>query len=189
MAALREPARRSDAELLCGIASCDPHAFSAFYRRHLRLVLGTLARDTGDREIAADLTAEVFAAVMVAAGRYKPHHETATAWLLAIARNVLGHSRRRGRADDRARRRIGMGSLEFHDADLERVEALLDDGSDAVSILVGQLPAPERSALLARIVDERSYADIAAESQCSETVVRKRVSRGLARLRAQLVQP
>lgn len=188
MAALRDHARWSDAELLDGIASRDPRAFSAFYRRHLRLVLGALVRDTGDPEVAADLTAEVFASVMLSAPRYEPRHDSANAWLLAIARNVLGHSRRRRRADDRARRRIGMESVEFHDADLDRVDALLADGSGVVSALVHELPALERSALMARIVDERSYAEIAAESRCSETVVRKRVSRGLARLRAQMTE-
>ena len=50
------------------------------------------------------------------------------------------------------------------------------------------LPALERSALVARIVDERPYAEIAAQFQCSETAARKRVSRGLARLRAQLAE-
>lgn len=189
IAALRDHERRSDAELLDGIASRDPHAFSAFYRRHLRLVLGTLVRETGDREIAADLTAEVFAAVIVSARRYEPRHDSAGAWLLAIARNVLGHSRRRGRADDRARRRIGMEAVELHDADLDRIEAVIDDGYGTVSGLVRRLPALERSALVARIVDERSYAEIAAASRCSETVARKRVSRGLARLRAQLTHP
>jgi RNA polymerase sigma-70 factor (ECF subfamily) len=33
------------------------------------------------------------------------------------------------------------------------------------------------------ILDERSYPEIAAELRCSENVIRKRVSRGLARLR------
>jgi len=189
MTVLRDHARRSDAELLAAVALHDPQAFSAFYRRHLRLVLGTLVRATGDPEIAADLTAEVFASVIVSARRYQPRHESAGAWLLAIARNVLGHSRRRRRADARARRRIGMESIEFHDSDLERIVAVLDDGNGAISARVRELPALERSALLARIVDERSYAEIAAESRCSETVVRKRVSRGLARLRARLTEP
>jgi RNA polymerase sigma-70 factor (ECF subfamily) len=36
------------------------------------------------------------------------------------------------------------------------------------------------------VIDERSYADIAGELRCSEQVVRKRVSRGLAQLRARL---
>lgn len=188
MAALRDHTRWSDAELLDGIAARDPRAFSVFYRRHLRRVLGTLVRQTGDPEIAADLTAEVFASVMGSARRYEPRHDTADAWLRAIARNVLGHSRRHGRADDRARRRIGMKAIEFHDGDLERIDIVLDDGSGVVSGLVRELPALEQSALVARIVDERSYAEIAAEAHCSETVVRKRVSRGLARLRAQMTE-
>ena len=58
-------------------------------------------------------------------------------------------------------------------------------GRPAVS-LVEALPSDERAAVRARIVDERDYADIAAELECSESVVRKRVSRGLARVRQQL---
>jgi RNA polymerase sigma-70 factor (ECF subfamily) len=38
----------------------------------------------------------------------------------------------------------------------------------------------------ARVVDEREYAEIAAVMRCSELVVRKRVSRGLGRLREQV---
>ena len=126
MAHPRDHARWSDAELLSGIAARDPQAFSTFYRRHLRLVLATLARETGDRETAADLAAEVFASVMVAAPRYQAHQDTAHAWLLGISRNVLGHSRRRGRVDDRARRRIGVQALTLGDSDLERVDAALE---------------------------------------------------------------
>jgi DNA-directed RNA polymerase specialized sigma24 family protein len=37
-----------------------------------------------------------------------------------------------------------------------------------------------------RIVEERGYADLAAAGAVSETVVRQRVSRGLASLRARL---
>ena len=37
-----------------------------------------------------------------------------------------------------------------------------------------------------RIVEERTYPEIAVELRCSEMVVRKRVSRGLSRLRRQL---
>jgi DNA-directed RNA polymerase specialized sigma24 family protein len=33
------------------------------------------------------------------------------------------------------------------------------------------------------VLDERSYEDIARELRCSSSVVRQRVSRGLARLR------
>ena len=52
--------------------------------------------------------------------------------------------------------------------------------------LVNELPDDERRAVLSRVVHERSYGDIASELSCSEMVVRKRVSRGLSRLRERL---
>jgi RNA polymerase sigma-70 factor (ECF subfamily) len=57
---------------------------------------------------------------------------------------------------------------------------------DRTDELLASLPAAERDAVRARVVDERTYASIAAEMRCSELVVRKRVSRGLARLRKKL---
>ena len=182
----RDRARWSDAQLLAGIVACDERAFSAFYRRHLRRVLATLGARTRDRELVADLTAEVFAAVMLAAGSYEPRQESAAGWLIGIAHNVLGHSLRRGEVDARARRRLGTAALELDDEDLERVAALIDgEHGPAVALLDG-LPGTEREALVARVIDERPYGEIAAGLGCSELVVRKRVSRGLARLRAEL---
>ena len=72
------------------------------------------------------------------------------------------------------------------DQDYERVEATADSGAGRLAQLVARLPADERFAVHARIVEERSYREIAAELSCSELVIRKRVSRGLARVREQL---
>lgn len=179
----------SDRELLSAIAGIDREAFSTFYRRHLAVVLAFLLRQTRDPEAAADLSAEVFATVMLAARRYEPQHETAVAWLIGIARNVLSASRRKRRVQDRARQRLRFEPLEFYDSDLERVLAIVDQGRGDLERLVESLPADERDAVRARVVDERSYPEIATELRCSELVVRKRVSRGLGRLRAQIEEP
>jgi len=40
-------------------------------------------RATGDAEVAADLTAEVFAAALVARGRYRPELAAPPTWLTA----------------------------------------------------------------------------------------------------------
>jgi len=48
------------------------------------------------------------------------------------------------------------------------------------------LPADQREALLKRVVQERSYEEIAHELRCSEVVVRQRVSRGLRTLRSEM---
>jgi RNA polymerase sigma factor (sigma-70 family) len=186
MAHPRDRAQWTDAQLLAGIAACDERAFSAFYRRHLRRVVTALSARTRDRELVADLTAEVFAAVMLAAPGYEPRHESASGWLAGIARNVLGHSLRSQEVDARARRRLGLRVLDLDDEDLERVLALADADRGPAVVLLDGLPDPERQALEARVLEERPYAEIAHTLQLSEQVVRKRVSRGLARLRAQL---
>ena len=71
------------------------------------------------------------------------------------------------------------------DYDLERTEALADDRGGVLALVEG-LPNDERDAVTARVIDERAYSEIAAGMRCSELVVRKRVSRGLGRLRAQV---
>jgi RNA polymerase sigma factor (sigma-70 family) len=185
MVRMRDRSRWTDAELLGAVAACDERAFSVFYRRHLSLVVGWAMRRPGDPELAADLTAEVFAAVLVGAERYQPVHDNATGWILGIARNVLGHSLRRGQVDARARRRLGAGRLAVEDADLERVVEL--GGGPAAGELLDGLPVDERRAVRARVIEEREYVEIARTLGCSELVARKRVSRGLARLRAGLV--
>jgi len=50
----------------------------------------------------------------------------------------------------------------------------------------GELRTDQREALRLRVIDGRSYREIAAVLGCSEDVVRARVSRGLKRLAAQL---
>ena len=176
-----------DAQLLAATAHGDAEAFAAFYRRHLPRVVGLALRATGDRELAADLAAEVFAAALASAGGYEPRHESAAPWLAGITHNKLRESRRRGRIENATRRRLQIAPLTLTDEDLARVEELaeLDDGA-AVIAAVDALPGPERAAVRARVVHERSYREIAAELRCSESVIRQRVSRGLARVRADL---
>lgn len=122
--------------------------------------------------------------MLIAAARYEPTHDSAAGWLLGIARNVLGHSVRRGQVDARARLRLGAAPLAVDDGDLARVLELAD--GPASSVLAG-LSREERAAVRARVIEERDYAEIARSLGCSELVVRKRVSRGLARMRARLV--
>jgi DNA-directed RNA polymerase specialized sigma24 family protein len=103
----------------------------------------------------------VFAAVMLAAGRYRDDGDAAVAWVLGIARNKLRVSRRRRRIEDRARRRLGFEPAALDDADLDRVERLADEG--LASALLESLPEHEREAIRRRVLDEQSYDQIAGE--------------------------
>ncbi len=177
----------NDAELLERTAR-DPEAFAAFYRRHERLVFRFLLSRRRDPEVAADLAAEVFASVLEVADRFDPERaggDSAVPWLLTIARNTLIASVRRGIVAEDARRRLGCEPLVLDDAAIARVDELasLDP---RLTDLLDELPADLRDAVVARVLDERDYGEIAGELRCSELVVRKRVSRGLSRLRAAL---
>jgi DNA-directed RNA polymerase specialized sigma24 family protein len=83
-------------------------------------------------------------------------------------------TRRRGRVEARARRQLGFTAVALEDGDLDRIEAVAGAGSSRLVGLVEQLPAVEREAVRARVVEERSYREIATELRCSEMVIRKR---------------
>lgn len=175
-----------DAQLLAATARGDANAFAAFYRRHLPLVVSFALRATGDAELAADLAGEVFAAALASCARYEPRHESAAPWLVGIAHNKLRESRRHGRVEDATRRRLQIAPLPLEDDDLRRVEELAALAELGVLAAVERLPTGERAAIRARVIEERDYESIAHDLGCSESVVRKRVSRGLARVRARL---
>jgi RNA polymerase sigma factor (sigma-70 family) len=175
----------SDAQLLASTDS-DPEAFARFYERHEVLVVAYLMRRVRDPETAADLTAEVFAAALESASRYRPVGDTAVPWLLAIAHNTLVSSLRHGRVEEAARHRVGMLEVVTLGAEsVRRIEQTVA-GDAWVHDLLARLPEEQRAAVRARILDERSYEEIAAELEISSLVARKRVSRGLARLRNEL---
>ena len=74
--------------------------------------------------------------------------------------------------------------LVVDDEAIERIEAISANGT--IGALLADLTPDVRAAVEGRIVDEREYTDLAERLECSESVVRKRVSRGLARLRQRI---
>jgi RNA polymerase sigma-70 factor (ECF subfamily) len=87
---------------------------------------------------------------------------------------------------EEARLRLGSEPVELSDEALVRVElrATLDV---PIEELLGDLSEEIRDAVIARVLEERDYEEIASRLGCSQQVVRKRVSRGLSRLRSVLL--
>jgi RNA polymerase sigma-70 factor (ECF subfamily) len=171
----------TDDELL---AAGDLASFEAFYRRYFEPVLAFFARRAADPEQAADLTAETFAAAFVARPRYRPGRGRADSWLFAIAYHKLNDARRRGHAELRAMQRLGMERPALEPEDETWIAQLAE--ADRAGPLVAELAEAERYAIRAHVVHGRSYDEIAGATASSPAAVRKRVSRGLARIRRQL---
>jgi RNA polymerase sigma factor (sigma-70 family) len=179
---MRDEERRSDTQLLLEARSCA-EPFGIFYERHFASVLAFFVRRVVGPEEAFDLAAETFAAALASVPRFRPGPEPPQAWLFAIARHKLSEAVRRSRIQDEARRRLAMQPIELDEEAIEIIEATAL--APAVQLLENLIPA-QREAIEAHHLDERGYAEIAAALRCSESVVRKRVSRGLAALQAQL---
>jgi RNA polymerase sigma-70 factor (ECF subfamily) len=174
----------SDGDLL--LCACrDPDAFAVFYLRYEALVAAYLMRQTRDAELAADLTAETFARALASARRFRDEGPAA-GWLLGIARNLFLESLRRGRAETSARERLGVAPLLLGDASIERLEGLIDAAAAApvLELALSRLSPEERAAVTAIVLEEEPYSLVAKRLDLAEPTIRKRVSRGLARMRA-----
>jgi RNA polymerase sigma-70 factor (ECF subfamily) len=166
----------TDEELL---RSGDLEDFGIFYDRYVRSLLAFFQRRTQNPEVAADLTAETFAAALIARSRFEPR-AGAAAWLFAIAHHKLSDYRRRGRAESRMRERLGMERVAVSGDDAELIRWL---GEDVAAQIIEELPPDQREAIRAHVLDDRDYAEIARSERVAEATVRKRVSRGLRLLR------
>jgi len=167
-----------------GPGGWDGEAFGALYRRYERPLLRFLFRATGRAELAADLAAETFAQALASIETFDPSRGRLDQWLFGIARNVLGTSYRQGRVESAARERLGLPPLILDDHAGEVIARLAQDGP--ATLALEDLPDPQRQAIDAHIVQGRAYAEIAGELECSEALIRQRVSRGLRTLRARL---
>ena len=159
-------------------------AFLRLYDAEAVALLGFFARRTFDAEVAADLTAETWAAAYAGWPRFQDRGAGAAPWLYRIARRQLTRYYRTGRVQARARTRLGLPERAMSTADLDRIEELIDfeQLGRAVARGLTKLSVGEREAIRLRVVEEHDYSEVASQLRCSEQAARARVSRAIRRL-------
>jgi len=172
--------QRTDAQLLGSGNAAD---FAVFYERHVPAVTAFVGGRVHRPDLTFDLVAETFARALEHRGQYVAARGPAVAWLLGIAGNLLIDAARRGSVAAESRRRLEMPMVALDDEQLAVVE---ERGRIDLSSALGRLTEQQREAVVRYVLAEESYPVIAEELECSEQVVRKRVSRGLAVLRREL---
>jgi RNA polymerase sigma-70 factor (ECF subfamily) len=170
------PHRSSDLRLL-------QRDFGSFYDRHRRAVAGYVGHHVGQPDVRLDIVAETFARALERRDQYRQEAGPARAWLLGIARNIIVDSARRGQVEADGRARLGMQPIVLDD---EQLGLILSEPDVDLQAALAELPADQREAVLRRVVLDESYQMMARDLRCSEQVIRKRVSRGLNSLRAQI---
>lgn len=162
-------------------------AVERLYERQADRLLAFFVRRTADPHVAADLWAETFAQTL--AGDRKRRALTGdddrdTAFLFTIANRQLAQYYRRGYAEQRAMRRLGLERPDFGADPAAAFEHLvdLDELRGTVGGAVAQIPDGLAEAVRLRVVDQRPYAEVAEALAISEPAARARVSRGLRAL-------
>jgi len=156
------------------------------YRRHASGVVAFLVRRTFLPEVAVDLMAETFAQAYRDRAQFRGEAaEAGAAWVFGIARHCLASYWNSGEVERRALQRLGVERRALTDQEYERVEDLagLSELCKRLHSEVASLGPDQRDALNLRVVQERSYSDVARELGVSEETARARVSRALRSLR------
>jgi RNA polymerase sigma factor (sigma-70 family) len=156
------------------------------YRGHAGHILAFIARRTLEPELAVDLMAEAFAqAYRDRAGFRGRTDADAVAWIFGIARHCLASYLRTQEVERRALTQLGVERRPLTSEEYERVERLADLGSlsDDFAEALDALAIEQREAVRLRVIEERSYSEVAHELGVSEQTARARVSRGLRSLR------
>ena len=183
-----------DVRLMLQVRDGDAHAFEELMLRYQNRVLSLLAHLVGQRDLAEDLTQEVFLRVYRARGRYVPGAKFST-WLFTIANNVASNALR-----TKARRHevhLTPSASESAPLSLEAV-ALAASGlmptrqldkaelCAAVRQAIGSLNDRQRMAVLLAKFEHLSYADIAEVMDMSPQAIKSLLSRARCNLREAL---
>ncbi len=153
-------------------------------------LLRYLVRRTLDPDAAVDLLAATFAHVVADRRKFRgATKEEAISWAYAIARNQLATYLRRGKLERAALERVGWSQRDLSSYEYDRIESLIDLASlsDEIHEAVAALPQTQRDVIHLRVIEERSYNELAQLLGISEQTARMRGSRALRALRTNRV--
>jgi RNA polymerase sigma-70 factor (ECF subfamily) len=167
-----------DDRLLVEAAKKDPSRFAELYELNFSRVYSYIARRVGDRDVAQDLTSDVFHKALASIQSFEWRGVPFAGWLLRIAANMIfDRSKRSGREV------TGQDDLPEPSAqpNLEEI-----DRQGRLFRLVEQLPPDQRRVIGMRFAEEKSICEIATELGRSEGAVKQLQFRALQNLRARM---
>ena len=178
MASTPKPSRiQADERGLLEAAQKDPAGFAALYELHFDHVYLLIARRVGNRDVAEDLTADVFHRALANLGNFEWRGVPFEGWLLRIAANAI---------HDRAKR--SGRELSVEDPPEMGAEPDLTDLEDGARLfrLVNSLPEDQKRVIVMRFAEQESIRAIAKHLKRSEGAVKQLQFRGLETLRTKL---
>ena len=171
-------------QLVAGTAAGDQHALRALYERSHRLVFTLAMRICMNRELAEEITVDVFHDVWRRAGKYDPADGTVVGWIMnqarsrAIDRVRFEHRKKRvPPTETREDEPVTVGPADAVDARERRAQ---------LHSALTELTEDERAAIETAFFSELTYSETATKLDQPIGTVKTRMRSALAKLRKAL---
>jgi RNA polymerase sigma-70 factor (ECF subfamily) len=181
---MNDPRGASDSSLVIALARFDQDGLQEIYRRHASAVFGLAFRVVCDRQVAEDVTQEVFVRLWDDPQRFDAERGSLRTFLLTLthrrAVDIVRASESRRRRED-----TGLREMELVVDDIER-EVLDLAAAEEVRAAFQGLPEAERVALDMTYFQGHSYVEAARILGEPEGTIKTRIRSALRRMRGSL---
>ena len=180
-----------DVECMLALKKGDRDAFDILMRKYYPRILNFVYRFLGNRQLAEDLTQDIFMKVYKSARRYRPRSKFKT-WLYTIAKNTCLNELRRNRGqmlsiDEPVTADERMIKREISDSRADPAgEFLRKENTALIQATIHDLPENQRIAVLLRRYENLSYAEIAVTLNVTDKAVKSLLSRAKVNLKNKL---
>ena len=167
----------SDMELLREYARDNSEqAFRALVERHVNMVHAVALRQTGQTQLAQDVTQAVFIVLAEKAAAIPPN-TILTGWLFRATRFAAANVKRaEARREHWEQKAAQMETNTPPDSESEQITPLLNEALE-------QLPEQDRAAILLRFFESKSMEEVGRTLGTSESAAKMRLSRAVEKLR------
>jgi RNA polymerase sigma-70 factor, ECF subfamily len=167
-----------DGELLRLSGDGNEQAFMTLYRRHQGNIFRFALHMSGRREVAEEVTQEVFLALLSGPALYVEERGALQGYLIGVTRNKVRRALSQNRSVD---------SLCQEPSEMSIFEGLCKERDlAALRIAILGLPPNYREVLILCDLEEMEYAEVARHLGCALGTVRSRLHRARAILGARL---
>ena len=180
-------AEEANERLLVEAAQADPSKFAELYELHFDKIYAFVVRRLRNRDLAEDLTAEIFQKALANLPRFQWRGAPFASWLFKIASNVIA-DRFKSLANEVVVSEDTMSESSPNSSRNQFSDQLLEEVERRAQLfrLVRQLPDDQRLVIAMRFAEEKSIREIAEHLGRSEGAIKQLQFRGLQNLRAQL---
>ena len=180
-----------DVQQMLAVQKGDRDAFDELMRKYYPRILNFAYRMLGNRQLAEDLTQEVFLKIYKGAARYRPRSKFQT-WLYTIAKNTcLNELRRHHRPelslDEPLDANTGELKKELPDPDADPAAELFQkEKAYQVRAAIHELPDNQKMAVILKRYENFSYSEIADTLNLTHKAVKSLLSRAKVNLKSKL---